>query len=332
MQISDSCKLDTYSIGGAEMTTSLVRPLFVGDLDFVGDVHGEIDALRSLMNHLGYDDDGEHAKGRRLVFLGDLTDRGPDSPAVVRFVQHLCNEGRAQCVLGNHDLNILLKKKKYDNDWFFGKEFMEDGAVVPQMLADETTQQEVLHFFSTLPIALERDDLRVVHASWSDPMIKLAKEATEVAVLYEDYRKKIEGSFSQIDVDPTDKELKHQNENPVKLLTSGPEEPSAEPVVVGGKKRHLKRVEWWKTYHDTFCVFGHYSIIDGQPRGNGSSFCIDYGVSRRWTERRKGISSGFTFKLAALQWPDMQIVFDDGDRRPCDATNVVQVLENDDLH
>ena len=37
---------------------SLVQPLFDGPLDIVGDVHGEIAALTSLMHHLGYDNDG----------------------------------------------------------------------------------------------------------------------------------------------------------------------------------------------------------------------------------------------------------------------------------
>jgi len=38
----------------------IIQPLFDGSLDIVGDVHGEIEALRSLMQHLGYDDDGNH--------------------------------------------------------------------------------------------------------------------------------------------------------------------------------------------------------------------------------------------------------------------------------
>ena len=60
------------------MTTPLVQPLFDGPVDIVGDVHGEIEALRSLMHHLGYADDGPHPNDRRLVFVGDLTDRGPE--------------------------------------------------------------------------------------------------------------------------------------------------------------------------------------------------------------------------------------------------------------
>ena len=66
-----------------------VAPLFDGPLDIVGDVHGEIDALISLLRELGYGDDGKHPDGRRLVFLGDLVDRGPDSPAVLRKVRAL---------------------------------------------------------------------------------------------------------------------------------------------------------------------------------------------------------------------------------------------------
>ena len=65
----------------------LVRTLFAGPLDIVGDVHGEIDALRTLLGHLGYAEDGSHPENRRLVFLGDLTDRGPDSPAVIDLVK-----------------------------------------------------------------------------------------------------------------------------------------------------------------------------------------------------------------------------------------------------
>ena len=120
------------------------------------------------MRHLGYDKDGNHPDGRRLVFVGDLTDRGPDSPAVVKLVQRLIETGRAQCVLGNHDLNILLDHRKHDNGWFYGEEFKVEGKVVPQVLADDSIRGQVLDFFRTLPIALERDNLRVVHAFWQE--------------------------------------------------------------------------------------------------------------------------------------------------------------------
>ncbi|MBT8422614.1 MAG: metallophosphoesterase, partial [Gammaproteobacteria bacterium] len=90
----------------------LVDSLFDGPLDIVGDIHGEIDALRQLLAGLGYDEAGNHPDGRRLVFVGDLVDRGPDSPAVLRAVRDLVNNGNAQCILGNHELNLLRDDEK----------------------------------------------------------------------------------------------------------------------------------------------------------------------------------------------------------------------------
>ena len=83
------------------MPHSLLSTLSSGPLDIVGDVHGEIDPLLSLMHHLGYDEHGSHPDNRKLVFVGDLTDRGPDSLAVVNLVQALTERQHAQCVLGN---------------------------------------------------------------------------------------------------------------------------------------------------------------------------------------------------------------------------------------
>jgi len=292
---------------------SLVQPLIDGPLDIVGDVHGEIGALRSLMGHLGYTDDGRHSKGRRLVFLGDLTDRGPDSPAVVELVGELLESGRAQCVLGNHDLNILLDHRKPENRWFWGDEYLdEDGWVAPQRLADAGIQKHVRSLFVALPLVLERDDLRIVHACWNDHMLGVARQADDAVELYETHHRKIDDELAALRLDEIDNGLRHQNDNPVKLLTSGPEERTETPITAGGKVRFEQRVRWWDKYDSAFCVFGHYSISDGQPRGNGAAFCVDYGVGQRWKERRAGKASGFTHKLAAVRFPEKQVVFDEG--------------------
>ncbi|MGN1055627.1 MAG: metallophosphoesterase, partial [Comamonas sp.] len=74
---------------------SLIQPLPAGPLDIVGDIHGELQAVLDLMGHLGYDLQGHHPQGRRLVFVGDFVDRGPDSPGVVDLVQRLVEGGHA---------------------------------------------------------------------------------------------------------------------------------------------------------------------------------------------------------------------------------------------
>ena len=66
--------------------TPLIQKLPTGPIDIIGDVHGEAEALNALLAHLGYTATG-HPQGRSLAFVGDLVDRGPDSPAVVRKVQ-----------------------------------------------------------------------------------------------------------------------------------------------------------------------------------------------------------------------------------------------------
>lgn len=54
------------------------------------------------MQILGYDRKGSHNKSRKLIFVGDLCDRGLDSVAVIKLVKYLIDNDNAQCVLGNH--------------------------------------------------------------------------------------------------------------------------------------------------------------------------------------------------------------------------------------
>ena len=297
------------------MPHSLLSTLSSGPLDVVGDVHGEIDPLLSLMHHLGYDEHGSHPDNRKLVFVGDLTDRGPDSLAVVNLVQALTERQLAQCVLGNHELNILLDQRKYDNGWFYGEEFSDNGYIVPQALANSASRDRVLKFFQSLPIALEREDLRVIHACWNSAMIQSLEETKDAISLINQHADLITKRTEHSGFDQVDISLEHQNQNPVRRLTSGPEERIPAPFFASGKTRHEQRIQWWNDYHETFCVFGHYSIPDGKPRGNHASFCIDYGVGKRWTERRKGTTTGFALKLAALRWPEKLVVFDEGESK-----------------
>ncbi len=101
-----------------------------GPFDIIGDIHGCYDELLELLAALGYrveQRDGEaegsvnlqapHDAGgreRRLIFLGDLVDRGPRTPAVLRLVMQLCASGQALCVPGNHDVKLKRKLRGED--------------------------------------------------------------------------------------------------------------------------------------------------------------------------------------------------------------------------
>ena len=100
-----------------QISQKIVGSLFEGPIDIIGDVHGEYDALQDLLKHLGYDNEGVHPTGRRLVFVGDLVDRGPNSPQVVEDVMRFVENGNAQCILGNHEMyfgNNIFQKHEMD--------------------------------------------------------------------------------------------------------------------------------------------------------------------------------------------------------------------------
>jgi protein phosphatase len=87
-----------------------------GPFDVVGDVHGCRSELEALLGQLGYavvrDDRGRPVDavppdGRRAVFLGDLVDRGPDSPGVLRLVMGMVAAGHALCLPGNHENKLV---------------------------------------------------------------------------------------------------------------------------------------------------------------------------------------------------------------------------------
>ena len=89
-----------------------------GPFDIIGDIHGCFEELTELLQKLDYTINKvtETSRnygyeviapaGRKAIFLGDLTDRGPDSPAVLRLVMSMVNAGTALCVPGNHDLKL----------------------------------------------------------------------------------------------------------------------------------------------------------------------------------------------------------------------------------
>ena len=82
-----------------------------GPFDIIGDVHGCFDELTELLKTLGYETqpDGRlaHPLGRKLIFVGDLVDRGPKIPETVQLVKQSVDAGQAICVPGNHDIKFM---------------------------------------------------------------------------------------------------------------------------------------------------------------------------------------------------------------------------------
>ncbi|HSE22770.1 MAG TPA: polynucleotide kinase-phosphatase [Pyrinomonadaceae bacterium] len=87
-----------------------------GPFDIIGDIHGCSEELTALLTKLGYQISREngsisaqHPEGRKVIFLGDLVDRGPGITQVLKLVMSMVENKSALCVPGNHDIKLMRK-------------------------------------------------------------------------------------------------------------------------------------------------------------------------------------------------------------------------------
>lgn len=304
--------------------TQMIGRLTAGPLDVVGDIHGELEALQNLLSHLGYDPDGRHSEGRHLVFVGDLVDRGPDSPAVVQRVRGLVESGAAQMVLGNHELNLLRGEFKSGNGWFYGDAAHRDnrrGEFRSSAAASAADRKAFLGFFSQRPVALERGDLRVVHACWhpqalarltgvtvgpgpsfqrfeADIHRRLVDEGIEVDAADEAARA---GAWlNESDATPhplpavARRDAYKQMGNPLRVLTSGIERETLKPFFSSGQWRFVERVRWWDEYQEPVpVIIGHYwrwaAPVDREAMGKGGPDLFDGLGTSEWHGARRNV-------------------------------------------
>ncbi|MGN7703951.1 polynucleotide kinase-phosphatase [Cellulosimicrobium sp. 22601] len=140
-----------------------------GPFDAIGDVHGCLDELVALLGELGYavvrDDagrpvDAAHPAGRRAIFLGDLVDRGPDSPGVLRLAMGMVRAGHALGVPGNHEHKLVRALGGRDVKVSHGLE-----TTLAQLAEEpEEFRREVAEFCRDLVSHLVLDDGRLVVA------------------------------------------------------------------------------------------------------------------------------------------------------------------------
>lgn len=344
----------------------LIRSLPAGDLDIIGDVHGEIGALCTLLDRLGYNYKGEHPQNRHLVFVGDLIDRGPNSLGVLELIMPMVASENAFVVVGNHELNILRKKKKHGNKWFYGESehlFSPKDTDDKNLLAHKTfsrcveneeTREKILAFFLSLPIAMERDDIRVVHACWDEKSIQTLRHGNQnILERYDELEQElVQQAPAKVHI-PVDRpataeeilqsqkrDLFLQNNNPIKVLSSGIEKKASKIMFIGGSARYTSRQHWWKQYQGPRVIFGHYwrrrsehPIEEDNPLDIrkapppyvfsdfssydwlNQSFCVDYSVGARYAERASKNtlgSSGAYLCAFRTHGTKYSILFDDG--------------------
>ena len=142
--------------------------------DIIGDIHGYYQPLIALLKKLGYQKvngiyQHEH---RSAIFVGDLIDRGPEQVEVYHLVRKMVEHGSAQIVMGNHELNAVLwrtpnpnKPQQYLRE-HNESNFKQHRAFLNQVVEHSELHKEIIEWFKTLPLWIETEHFRVIHACW----------------------------------------------------------------------------------------------------------------------------------------------------------------------
>ncbi|WP_447555960.1 metallophosphoesterase [Vreelandella sp. EE22] len=152
--------------------------------DLIGDVHGCGATLATLLEKLGYRNQGgvyRHPT-RKVIFLGDLIDRGPRIRLAVQIARRMVDENEAYIVMGNHEHNALAYTHPAPEGsarrWL-REHTPRHNRIIADTLdqyRDHTNEwEDTLAWFKTLPLFLEIDDFRVVHACWDAALIEALK-------------------------------------------------------------------------------------------------------------------------------------------------------------
>ena len=160
-----------------------------GPFDVVGDVHGCYAELVRLLGELGYQvaEDGStarHPDGRAAIFVGDLVDRGPDTPAVLRLVMGMMADGCGLSVAGNHEAKLVRALR--GRDVTTGHGLAESLAQL--QAAPEGFAAQAAAFMDGLlgHVVLDDGKLVVAHAGLPEAMHGRASAAVRAFALYGD--------------------------------------------------------------------------------------------------------------------------------------------------
>lgn len=292
---------------------TLLKPSRPADLavDVIGDIHGQAQKLEALLRQLGYRERNgawQHP-GRRALFVGDFIDRGPEQVRTLEIVRAMMQAGQARAVMGNHEFNAIafafrdpsnpdrhLRVRSEKNRHQHARFLEEVGE-------DSAAHQAWIEWFLTLPLWIETEQLRAVHACWHPTAMahlqsKLAPGQCLTQELMVEASRPESSVFDAVEVLCKGLEV---------ALPAGVSYRDAE-----GNHRTRSRVAWWDEQATTYraatlvgaaaraqlpeeplppqvrlvydeakpLFFGHY-WMQGQPKIFGRNrCCVDYSAAR----------------------------------------------------
>jgi len=281
-------------------------------LDIIPDIHGQAEKLTSRLASLGYRERGGAWRNddprRQVVFLGDFIDRGPRNGEVISIVRRMIDAGSAHAVMGNHELNAihfhtLAPQNGMPLRRHTSKNVDQHASFLDEFPVGSSAAMEAIDWMKSLPLFLEFDGFRFVHACWDEGAISRLRTSTKDGRLSED---QIIGASSR----------KDPLYDPVETITKGPEAKLPEGYSFHDKGNHERtevRLKWWKgdarTWRDIAIsvpdqtelpdanlptdvaqsvypedadpvFFGHYWLTGKPEQQAHNALCLDYSAGK----------------------------------------------------
>jgi hypothetical protein len=223
-----------------------------GPCDLIGDVHGEAEILRQLLELLGYRETrgGYRHPNRKVIFLGDYVDRGPAIRETLQIIRRMVEDDSAIALCGNHEFDLLLSETREgaDRDTAGSGGSAMHARTYAEFADRKAELDEWLRWFQTLPLYLDLPKLRAVHACW---------DSRSIAALGE--HRCVDNELLGLVGDPLSAEAAA-----VGMLLAGPEIPLPPGLGIAhptGCPQKRMRVRWWKdgrgkTYREA-CIARH---------------------------------------------------------------------------
>ncbi|MFL0809548.1 MAG: metallophosphoesterase [Agarilytica sp.] len=226
----------------------------VSGYDIIGDVHGCANTLACLLRMLGYtkQDGVFYHPSRQAIFVGDIVDRGPRIREALHIVRNMVLAGTAHCVMGNHEYNALgyttatPETEGSDTIKYVRAHNARHNRLIAETLMQFASYPEewrvFLEWFRELPVYIEFDSFRVVHACWDRQLIQTFGQSNHVAKLDKSFiqrsqhRSAFEGRFLDRLTRGTDLALPKG-----RTITSK-----------DGYERHMFRTKFWALEPETF--------------------------------------------------------------------------------
>jgi hypothetical protein len=280
--------------------------------DIIPDIHGQAGKLKGALTSLGYVQKNgawRHSDPKRTcVFLGDFIDRGPDNEAVIDIVRRMVDADTASAIMGNHELNAIHfhtrdPKSGEPARAHSAKNFKQHASFLKEFPLGDPKTSEAISWMMSLPLFIEFDTFRIVHACWNETVIDELSKVTQNGRLTDE-------QF----VLAADKN--NQLFSLVETTTKGPEAMLPDDYLIYDKEGHGRsevRLQWWNGSASTWkeiatsvpnldqlpdsnlpasikqsvyplqskpVFFGHYWLTGNPVLQAKNALCLDYSAGR----------------------------------------------------